>query len=460
MTDFDDLVAESETLAAQHTNGHITNGHITNGHGELHPLRAALEACGGSMKSLNVLSSQVDPFRLDTPANHRDGQWIAQMMNKLGIGRIHARGLHYSVLTHPKPDGTRYTTTDDDWEWLLAALKAARWLGDIDFDRITDKKHDAPVTRLWHPPPQPTPYVWVDSRFEVTVPDADDLEPYIGVDDFDGTQPYHLAIFGEKSSLEPVLGRLAERYQADLYLATGNVSDTMVHTLAKTSAADGRSLIVAYFSDSDPSGHNMLIEVARKLQAFKVLHYPDLEFECYRVALRPDQVRRYDLPGSPLKESERRADKWMAATGTAQTEIDSIATLRPDLLRQIAEEFIGHFYDRTLYERVERARQEWREHAQAAFDEQADDQLEQLRADAAAQLAEKRDQIRAEVQSILDTVRVDAREFDLPELPEVPQAELDADAQPTPLCDSRWSFAEQCRRLIASKRYEVEETVE
>jgi hypothetical protein len=35
--------------------------------------------------------------------------------------------------------------------------------------------------------------------------------------------------------------------------------------------------------------------------------------------------------------------------------------------------------------------------------------------------------------------------------------ELDGE-QPEPLCDSRWDFAEQCRRLIASKNYDIDES--
>lgn len=39
-------------------------------------LEAAMEADGLSMKDLTVLSPQNDPFRVDTPAGHRDGEWL------------------------------------------------------------------------------------------------------------------------------------------------------------------------------------------------------------------------------------------------------------------------------------------------------------------------------------------------------------------------------------------------
>ena len=62
-----------------------------------------------------------------------------------------------------------------------------------------------------------------------------------------------------KSSLEDELLPVAERYRVDLYLPTGNISDVFVHMIAKNADADGRPLVVLYFSDCDPTGYNMPI---------------------------------------------------------------------------------------------------------------------------------------------------------------------------------------------------------
>jgi hypothetical protein len=40
-------------------------------------LDAVVEESGCSLKDLTVLASQNDPFRIDTPARHRDGEWLA-----------------------------------------------------------------------------------------------------------------------------------------------------------------------------------------------------------------------------------------------------------------------------------------------------------------------------------------------------------------------------------------------
>lgn len=298
------------------------------------PLRAALDdATGGNNRRLGkftVLDADNDPFRLDTPAKHRDGQWLAEQAEALGFTdrTVHIRGLHYAVLGRPKPDGTPYENTIKNWEWLAGdAAKAARFLGYIPFERITDQRNAEPVVRVRG---TEGPRAYLTTELNVTIPRAWELEPKIDVDGFDGTQPYRLALVGEKSSLEPVLGPIASTYDADLFLPTGEISDTQIYLLAKAAQDDGRPLAVLYFADCDPGGWQMSISVARKLQAFKTLLPKMPDFELHRVALTPEWVSEYNrthdepLPSSPLKETETRGDKWRAAWGIEQTEIDSL----------------------------------------------------------------------------------------------------------------------------------------
>jgi hypothetical protein len=282
------------------------------------------------------------------------------------------------------------------------------------------------------------------------VPDLDDLRPKVGVADFRGVQPYKLVLFGEKSSLADVLGDLAMRYQADLYLPTGEISDTLLFQMARVGAQDGRPMVVLTFSDADPAGWQMPISIARKLQAFKAFRFPDLEFQVRRVALTPDQAREHGLPSTPLKESERRSDPWRAAMRVEQTEIDSLTTPRTEaLLRRIAADAISPFYDSTLAQRVEEAYAAWGEEAKAAVDDQVGaDQLRRIRVEAAEKLAA----VRVEVDALNDAMRLDTSGLGLP-VPVVPEPELNGHHPGVPLLDSGWSFEEQCRRLIDAKAY-------
>jgi hypothetical protein len=406
-------------------------------------LEAAAAETGCPLKDLTVLAAQRDPFRLDTPANHRLGEWLAATVGELlGTRKIHLRGLHYMIIGigPAKPDGSPYANTDDDWVWI--SEKAARWLGYVPFGQITDQRNAEPVIREFT---YPEPGAYLSTDLDIEIPD--DIEPTLYTRDFRGVQPYHLVMIGEKSSLADDLGPLAEEYQADLYLPTGEMSDTLAYRIGETAAADGRPMVVLYFADCDPAGHQMILSVTRKLQALKVLLPGMPDFETRRVALTPAQVGEYGLPSTPLKETERRADRWRQAMGVEQTEVDAF-TARPGLLRQVAREALDGFFDRTLSRRVADYRREWLGRAQemiaASFDL---DRLAEIRADAERELDGMREQIR----HLNDALRIEVDPNQLPpiELPRAASPERDG----LPLLDSRWDFAEQCRALIDSKSY-------
>jgi hypothetical protein len=69
-------------------------------------LRRILESACEEYKAsdLTVLSAQVDPYRIDTPAGHRDGAWLAEQLNRLygPTKRAHWRGLHYAIVADGK----------------------------------------------------------------------------------------------------------------------------------------------------------------------------------------------------------------------------------------------------------------------------------------------------------------------------------------------------------------------
>jgi len=58
-------------------------------------LESACRANGCSQSALTVLSTRVDPYRLDTPANHRNATWLAEQLERsFGSKNTHWRGLH------------------------------------------------------------------------------------------------------------------------------------------------------------------------------------------------------------------------------------------------------------------------------------------------------------------------------------------------------------------------------
>jgi hypothetical protein len=68
-------------------------------HGAIKAVRNRSKGKGYSARDLTVLSPQNDPFRLDTPANHRNGKWLAQQIERfISSEEVHLRGLHYRLI--------------------------------------------------------------------------------------------------------------------------------------------------------------------------------------------------------------------------------------------------------------------------------------------------------------------------------------------------------------------------
>jgi hypothetical protein len=87
------------------------------------------------------------------------------------------------------------------------------------------------------------------------------------------TRPYFI---GEKTSLKTVLQPFAERVKGELLLPTGEISDTLIAEMAARAITDKRPTIVFYFSDFEPSWHQMPISMARKLQTLRDLKHREL----------------------------------------------------------------------------------------------------------------------------------------------------------------------------------------
>jgi hypothetical protein len=313
---------------------------------------------------LLVLSPRYDPFN-ETRTSRRDAEWFAAQVTRfVPAGRIHLRGLYYRCLSAGDvrlPDGSRFVGTAQVAELVAGAGKYARHLGLVPFERIVDERAAPPEfydTAGSHADgPAPERQLLVDgAETGISLPDLTIFLPTIGVTPaLAPRQPFRISMIGEKVSLGEVLRPIAREVQAELLLATGEVSESAVYGIAERAAADGRPLRVLYFSDFDPAGWQMPVSVARKLQAHQCREFPDLDVRLIRVALTHPQVLEFGLPDSPIKPGEKRAQAWRNRWGCEQVEIDALAALRPDLLDRIARAAVAPYFDPTLESRFKEA---------------------------------------------------------------------------------------------------------
>lgn len=414
-------------------------------------LRAAKESTKASLADLTVLSPQNDPFRLDTPANHVKGQWLRDQMEACGLyetdARIHNRGLHYAIQSRGDatlPNGARYINDADCWAFLEDASNAARWLGYVDWEKVFDARNSEPIIRI-NSRSEPGYEIALDAN--LYLPDPDEIKPRIRALGFEARQEFLLVLYGEKTSLAGVLDPLAKEYGADLYLPSGEISNTMLATMARNGEQDGREMIVFVFADCDPAGYQMAVSIAHKLRAFQSFQFPGLRFRLLAPALTVEQVRTLGLPSTPLKDTELRAAGWRERYGVEQTEIDALATLQPDTLRQIASDAVEPFFDRSLKRREIIARQAWEAAAQEAFEEQVDsDFIEQIHARATDTLEALNEQL-----SQLTVAAADVDDLYLPPM-DIPEPQPTG-TQPAALVSSDMPLVDHIRTLKARKNY-------
>jgi hypothetical protein len=425
------------------------------------PLRRVLEQAaaetGCSLRALTVLALQRDPYRLDTPAHHRDGSWFAEQVERFlrPTARIHLRGLHYRISSSGDvrmPNGLPYTNTDPDWEWFQEdAAKAARWLGYVPFDRIIDERNAPPEIYV---PEALTPFSVLSGGGGVHLPLClEDALPKFSLSDFTARQAYRIVLFGEKISLRDILLPIAQEVEGELLLPTGEASDTMVAELAQRAAIDDRPTVVFYFADFDPGGRQMAVSVARKLQALRDLLHPELDIQLHPVALTLEQVRRLRLPSTPLKDTERRADRWREVMGHEQTEIDALIALDPDALREIAQDAVRPFFDWTLEHRIQLAQSDWL--LQAAELLEAHPAYQQARSEIDYALERVREAVEA-VQAIQVAAQTTLGTEIEPPTIVVPEPQLDG-AAPEPLFSTEQDYYTTSRKLIAHKALKEEE---
>ena len=406
---------------------------------------------GMPLKDLTVLASSRDPYRLDTPANHILGQWLADAYRQVCRDgrRLHIRGLHYRFVGQvTKPDGKPYINDDDTWEWLQAkCVKAARFLGYLPWDAIRDARNSPPE---WYDLRE-TPPGWQIQTDDVYLSLPENLTPRLVLNGDLYRQPWQQVLIAEKQGVADLLRPICEKRNTSMVLPSGELSDTMLYEVIKRAAEDGRPLAVHQLGDFDPAGHQMAVSTARTAQAIRDSQFPDLEIRVHAIGLTLDQCQEWQLPSTPLKESERRADRWHEAMGWEQTELDAAVALKPTEFQHMVRDCLDQYRDNDLSSQGAVMRSKLMREANARLAETlGPSAIERIR----NQLEEKLPELEELVNEINEALAFDPTEagIDLPETPEVIIG--DWQATQTPLLDTADDWASNTRRLIARKAYQ------
>lgn len=320
-------------------------------------IKALAKKRGRPVTELLALAPQNDPFYAGAPARKKSAEWFAELWHCMEMKPgVHLRRIHYRLISQSSPilmaNGLPYENTEACWAEIGTAAKAARYLGLVPPEAFVDRRNDEPMIYLVGGSNglisalSTAPYMGEGVAGEM---------PYLPALYLDAPmieQRYHVEIWAEKTTVNDVLLPLAERYGLNIVTGSGELSVTACTMLMQRAIASKRPVRILYISDFDPAGMSMPVAVARKIEFFHRRRGLDLDLQVRPVVLTAEQCREFNLPRTPIKESERRAAAFETRFGGGATELDALEALYPGDLRNILRAEIERYYDVTLRSRT------------------------------------------------------------------------------------------------------------
>lgn len=157
-------------------------------------------------------------------------------------------------------------------------------------------------------------------------------------------QPKHVELWVEKDALSSVLTPIADRFQAPMVVNKGYRSTSAMYGAAQRMIETGKPVALLYLGDFDPSGEDMVRDIAERLGMFGV---HDLTVE--KLALNPDQIKKYKPPPNPAKVQDPRAAEFIRRHGASSWEVDA---LNPRTLTDLITRAFEAHIDRPTMDKV------------------------------------------------------------------------------------------------------------
>lgn len=136
-------------------------------------------------------------------------------------------------------------------------------------------------------------------------------------------QANYIECMVEKQALEGVLLKVCNDWNIAFTANKGYSSSSTMYERAKFMQSkrdvEGKAVHVAYFSDLDPSGCDMVRDIKERLEMFS-----DGPVTMHNLALTYDQAINFQLPENPVKLKDSRSDDFVAKYGESSWELDAL----------------------------------------------------------------------------------------------------------------------------------------
>ncbi|SCL32201.1 hypothetical protein GA0070616_4406 [Micromonospora nigra] len=229
--------------------------------------------------------------------------------------------------------------TVQSYKRIGSIINKARMAGLLDWSYIVDRTRSVAANSHWETP-------------------ADIMRSAahsFGIDKW-ADQPRRVEVWVEKEALAGIVGQIAAQLDVAYFSCRGYVSQSELWRAGRRLGRyldGGQAITVLHLGDHDPSGIDMTRDIRDRLELFIgedhgewALHDEDAltepdglpNLEVRRIALNFDQVRQYNPPPNPAKETDSRSGGYKAKFGSQSWELDALdPTTLAGLIRQHVE---------------------------------------------------------------------------------------------------------------------------
>ena len=206
-------------------------------------------------------------------------------------------------------------------------LNDARLAGVVPWDAIEDRTRTLRETPMWGDPGDPVS----PAEFIADWGRHFKNNPW-------NNQPKYVLGMIEKDSLVGILERPCQKWRVPFFSCRGYVSASEMYDMAQMLEAvveNGQEVIVLHLGDHDPSGVQMSENIAERLD---LLSHHCRGITVRRIALNMDQIKAYNPPANPAKETDSRYKAYCRRYNTKSSwELDSMP---PSVMAQLVEDHI------------------------------------------------------------------------------------------------------------------------
>ena len=157
-------------------------------------------------------------------------------------------------------------------------------------------------------------------------------------------QRCYVEVWVEKDALIGIVEKAAQSLDCPCFSCRGYASQSAIWASAQRFLEKNhqdRDCIIIYLGDHDPSGIDMTRDIRERLELFAAA------VDVQRVALTMQQIKKYDPPPNPAKESDTRASNYISLYGVHSWELDA---LKPEILHDLITDSVKISLDQKMFD--------------------------------------------------------------------------------------------------------------